>query len=220
MVFASSSPHSAYGLSLCDTLSGAGCHKAPAGLHRAWPILPFPLSFHPGPGSSFWTRAGAESRCYRPRCAPVQPYTGQAGKMNATSGVSDMSGGRRPVVRRSGAVRPMWRLSVKAAVQASLWCILRPSSRMRPHSPRNAGTQSSLRRCSTSVPLNYPAMLSQSMRPRPTTAVQASLCGLRPRHAPRCPTPHPHTSPPVRAFGNQFFLGFLAMGRQAAPPDD
>ena len=35
----------------------------------------------------------------------MQPYTGQAGKMNATSGVSDMSGGRQPVVRRSGAVR-------------------------------------------------------------------------------------------------------------------
>ena len=40
----------------------------------------------------------------------MPPYTGQAGKMNATSGVSDIVGGRRPVVRRSGAVRNQLRL--------------------------------------------------------------------------------------------------------------
>ena len=28
-------------------------------------------------GSSFWTRAGAESRCYSLRCAPVTPFIGQ-----------------------------------------------------------------------------------------------------------------------------------------------
>ena len=59
-----------------------------------------------------------ESRYYSPRCAPVAPYMGQAGKMNATSGVGDMVGGRRPVVRRSGAVGNQLRLLRHAFVSA------------------------------------------------------------------------------------------------------